>query len=106
MKMGFGAMDAVFFLGMLAIMWFLIVMPRRREQQAHAKMMSALKKGDKVMTTSGMIGEVNSLKDGAVTLRFHDNVRIDFDRSAISKKLGGDSSDEKDVKPKLEEAKA
>ena len=85
--MGFGAVDLLFLLGMVVIMYFLFFLPQKRKQQAMTKMLTALKKGDRVMTQSGMYGEVSSIKDNVVTLRFHDNVRIDFDKSAISQAI-------------------
>jgi preprotein translocase subunit YajC len=77
--------DVMFFLPMIAIMYFMIFLPKKKEQQAFAKMIESLKKGDRVLTHSGMYGEVVSIKDDIVTLKFHDGVRIDFNKSAISK---------------------
>jgi preprotein translocase subunit YajC len=114
--MGFSYVDALFLLGMLAVMWMLIIQPKRREQQALTRMFAALKKGDRVLTHSGMYGEISSIKDQVVTLRFHDNVRIDFDRTAIAKALDGEAAlaqnakdskaAAKEAEKKAEEAKA
>ena len=70
---------------MILIFYFMIFMPKRKEQQAITKMLAELKKGDKVLTQAGMIGEVVAIKESVVTLKFHDNVRIDFSKSAISR---------------------
>jgi|GEM_PF-1603155 len=102
--MGFTFIDFLFLGGMIAVMWMLVILPKRREQQAMAKMFAALKKGDKVLTHSGMHGEITAIKDQIVTLRFHDNVRIDFDRSAISKSLTATETGREE--PVQEEAKA
>lgn len=96
--MGFNMSDLLFFLPMILIMYFLIFLPKRREQQALNKMIANLKKGDKVLTNSGMHGEVSSLKDGIVTLRFHDNVRIDFAISSIAKVMGDPKEDKREEK--------
>jgi preprotein translocase subunit YajC len=96
--MGFQGMDMLFLLGMLVIMYFLIFLPQRRKQQALTKMLAALKKGDKVVTLSGMHGEIVNIKGDLITLRFHDNVRIDFDKSAIAAqgpKEGAEAKSEK-----------
>ncbi len=103
--MGFTSIDALFLIGMVAVMWFLIIQPKRREQQNHAKMLAALKKGDKVLTQAGMVGEVAHLKDPYITLRFHDNVRIDFDRSAITRVLKDEGTGSQEAKT-AQEAKA
>ena len=81
--MGFGKMDLVFLLGTILVMYFLFFLPQRKKQQALTKMLAAIKKGDQVVTTSGMRGEVTTVTDTTVTLKFHDNVRIDFDKAAI-----------------------
>lgn len=81
--MNFNIQDLMFFLPMIAIIYFMIFLPKKREAAALQKMLGGLKKGDKVQTHAGMIGEVSSIKDKIVTLKFHDNVRIDFTNSAI-----------------------
>lgn len=81
--MGFGKMDLIFLLGTILVMYFLFFLPQRKKQQALNKMLAGIKKGDQVVTTAGMRGEVAAVNDTVVTLKFHDNVRIDFDKSAI-----------------------
>lgn len=85
--MNFNIQDLMFFLPMIAIIYFMIFLPKKREAQALEKMLGGLKKGDKVLTHSGMYGEVASIKDKVVTLKFHENVRIDFASSAISRTI-------------------
>jgi len=82
--MGFGSADLLFLLGTILVMYFLFFLPQRRKQQALTKMLAALKKGDKVVTTAGMHGEVVALDDKTVTLKFHGDARIDFDKAAIT----------------------
>jgi preprotein translocase subunit YajC len=83
--MKFGPMDILVFVSMIAVIYFMIFLPKKKEQAAVDKMLSALKKGDKVVTNSGMFGEVAAVKDKIVTLKFHDGVRIDFASTAISR---------------------
>jgi preprotein translocase subunit YajC len=100
----FNMNDLLFFIPMILIMWFLIFLPKRREQQAINKMLAELKKGDKVLTQAGIIGEVAGIKDNVVTLKVGDGVRMDFVKSAIQKLM-----DEKPAAVKAEkpvEAKA
>ncbi len=77
--------DLLFVVAMIAIIYFMIFLPKKKEQAALDKMLGGLKKGDKVVTHSGMLGEISAIKDKVVTLRFHDNVRIDFISSSISR---------------------
>ena len=83
--MKFNIQDLMFFLPMIAIIYFMIFLPKKKEQQAFTKLISSLKKGDRVLTNSGMYGEVSAIKDDVVTLKFHDNVKIDFSKTAIAK---------------------
>ena len=83
--MKFGAPDLLFLLATILIMYFLFFLPQRRKQQTLSKMLGSLKKGDRVLTNSGMYGEVFAIKDNIITLEFHGNSRIDFDKSAISR---------------------
>ncbi|MDB5104844.1 MAG: preprotein translocase subunit YajC [Fibrobacteres bacterium] len=82
--MKFAPTDLMFILPMIAIIYFMIFLPKKKEQQALDKMFGSLKKGDRVLTHSGMYGEVAAIKDNVITLKF-DGVRIDFNKSAISK---------------------
>jgi preprotein translocase subunit YajC len=81
--MGFGSADLLFLLGTILVMYFLFFLPQRRKQQALTKLLAGLKKGDMVVTTGGMRGEVASIRDNVVTLKFHGDTRIDFDKSAV-----------------------
>lgn len=83
--MKFDPTQILFFALMIGILYFMIFLPKKKEQQAFAKMIQSLKKGDRVMTQSGMYGEVASIQGDIVTLKFHDGVRIDFNKTAISK---------------------
>jgi preprotein translocase subunit YajC len=82
--MGFGTADILFMLGVILVMYFLFFLPQRRKQQALNKMLAALQRGDQVVTTAGMRGEVYAIRDNVVTLKFHGDTRIDFDKSAIT----------------------
>jgi preprotein translocase subunit YajC len=77
--------DIMFFAGMIAVFYFMFILPKKKEQQAFAKMIESLKKGDRVVTNSGMYGEIYAIKDNVITLSFHDGLRIDFDKSAIAR---------------------
>jgi len=52
-----------------AIFYFLIIRPQRRQRDAHEKLLASLQKGDQVVTSGGIIGEVVYLKDNEVTIR-------------------------------------
>jgi preprotein translocase subunit YajC len=84
-------------IGMLLLFMLFVVRPERAERQKRQSMLDALKKNDRVQTIGGAIGVVADVSsDGKkVTLKFGDNTRIPFVRSAIQQVL----SDESDSKP-------
>ena len=102
--------DIMMFGSMILIMYFLIFLPKRREQQALNKMLSELKKGDKVLTQAGIIGEVTGMKDNVVTLRISsDGSKADFLKTSIQKLMGDEAAKKTDKSDKIEkpvEAKA
>jgi preprotein translocase subunit YajC len=108
----FNTTDLLFILPMILIMYFLIFLPKKREQQALNKMLSELKKGDKVLTQAGIIGEVTGMKDNVVTLRISsDGSKADFLKTTIQKLMGDEArkADKNEKAEKLEkpvEAKA
>ncbi len=71
-----------------AIFYFLLIAPMRKRQKQLQEMIAELKKGDKVVTTGGIHGEVYALEESTLLLKIADNVRIKIARSAISGKEG------------------
>jgi len=80
-------------IGFVAIFYFLILRPQQKADRQRKELLSAIKKGDRVVTSSGMHGEITNLADETVTLQVDDGVRLTFDRSAVSRVLGGGSSE-------------
>src|SRR3954468_18071010 len=52
-----------------AIFYFLLIRPQRRQQQQHKQLLASLQRGDRIVTSSGIIGEVVHIKDEEVTIR-------------------------------------
>ena len=72
----------------LAILFFFQIWPQRKRDKEHKNMLSTLKKGDRVMTSSGMYGIVDSFKDNeTVVLKIANNTKVEFAKTAIQVKL-------------------
>lgn len=69
--------------------YFILLRPQQAEQRRRKELLTSLKKNDKVVTTSGLIGTIADISsDGTrVTLKVDDNTRIKFLRSAIQEPL-------------------
>jgi len=76
-----------------AAMWFLMIRPQRKEEKRKKEMLSSLKKGDSVVTTSGIIGTVANVKDDTVLLKVGDNTKMEFVKSAITALRSGGRSE-------------
>jgi len=67
----------------LGIFYFLILMPMNRRKKKIEEFQAALKVGDRVVTTSGMYGQITKVNDSSVQVQVADKVRIEFSRQAI-----------------------
>jgi preprotein translocase subunit YajC len=65
------------------VIWFFMIQPERKARKRLEELRSTLKKGDKVITSSGMHGTVAQVHEGVVTLQVDEGVRIKFSASAI-----------------------
>lgn len=72
------------FLLIILIFYFFLIRPQNKKQKETEKMISALKKGDKVVTIGGIHGVVSSTKEKTVIVKVDDNAKLEFSRSAIA----------------------
>jgi preprotein translocase subunit YajC len=66
------------------IFYFLVIAPARKRQKKLQETIDALKRGDRVVTTGGIYGEVVSTEGGVIFLKVADNVRLKMAKSAIA----------------------
>jgi len=76
----------------VVIFYVVLVLPMLRQRKALRQMIDSLKKGDRVVTSGGIYGEVTAVEAATVMLRIADNVRVRVAKSAISG-LEAESSD-------------
>jgi preprotein translocase subunit YajC len=74
----------------LAIFYFLILLPMKRRQTKIQDFQQALKVGDNIVTTSGIYGQITRLNEKSVQLQIADKVRIEISRAAIGGYQGQD----------------
>ena len=76
---------------MVAIFYFLVFMPMRRQQKKTKDMVSSLQNGQTVLTSGGIIGTVVAVNDDTLILRIKpDNLKIQVARSAVTNLVGSD----------------
>ena len=88
------------FIAIIAIFYFLIIRPNSKKRKETDKMLSAIKKGDKIVTIGGLYGVIQSVKESTVIIKADENVKLEFSRSAISTVLNPSASREEKVEEK------
>ncbi|WP_106768480.1 preprotein translocase subunit YajC [Paenibacillus faecalis] len=79
------------FVLMFVIFYFLLIRPQQKKQKARNAMLSALKKGDKVVTIGGLHGTIVEITDDVVVLKVNDVTKLTFDRSSVSHSVAAGS---------------
>jgi len=81
--------QVVFFAAIFAIFYFLLIRPQQKQKRDRESMLFSVKKGDRVVTSSGLHGTVTGLGEHTVTLRVADQVKLEFDRAALGRIVEG-----------------
>jgi preprotein translocase subunit YajC len=71
------------FVLILAIFYFVILLPGKKKQQKVQEFLDSLKENDRIITTSGIYGQITRINGDKVQLQIADKVRIDVSRAAI-----------------------
>ncbi len=83
-----GIANIVLLVAIFAIFYFLLIRPQQKREKERKNMIAAIKKGDKVLTTGGMIGIVDTVReDDVVLLKVSGNTKVEFTKSAIQAKI-------------------
>jgi preprotein translocase subunit YajC len=67
----------------IGVFYFVMIGPERKQRKARERMLGALKKGDRVITTSGMHATVVGIQEDVLTLQADEGVRLKFNRGAV-----------------------
>lgn len=81
---GSGMSNIIFIVVMFAVFWFILIRPQMKQAKEHKNMVSALAKGDEVVTTGGMLGKINKIDDNFVVLEIADKVEIKIQKNSVS----------------------
>ena len=84
---------------MVGIFYFMMIRPQQRREKERRALLSAVKSGDRVLFSGGMLGIVTNVKDKILVIKIADNVKVEVVRSAVTQVLG------KDEEPAAEEKK-
>jgi len=69
---------------LVLIMYFFMIRPQSKRAKEHQKFLDGLKKGDRIITSSGIHGKVFNIQDNIVNVEVADKVRIKINKNAIA----------------------
>jgi preprotein translocase subunit YajC len=83
---GFG-FTIIMMVGLFALMYFMMIRPQMKRQKEHRAMVSALGKGDEVVTNGGLAGRIDELGESFVMVEISAGVKVKIQRGAIAQVL-------------------
>lgn len=69
---------------MVVIFYFLLIRPQQKKAKEHRNFLENLKKGDRIITTGGLCGEIVNIQDQVLTVEIADKVRVEVGRPYIA----------------------
>ena len=84
---GSGGMNILFFGALFAIMYFVLIRPQQKQAKEQQTMVAALKKGDDVITSSGILGKIFAVDEKVVTLEVGSGMKLRMLKSSVQGKV-------------------
>ncbi len=81
---GGGIVSFLPFILIFVIFYFLLIRPQQKQKKKHKETLDALKKGDRVITSSGFLATVSNIHKDIVTLQMGDNVKLKMKKDYIA----------------------
>jgi len=83
------------FIFIFILFYFLLIMPQQKRAKKKKEMIDHLKKGDRVLTSGGIIGTVVALSNKVITLQVSEGTRIKFNRAYVEEMVEEGDGEEK-----------
>lgn len=74
------------FVFLIAIMYFVIIRPQNQQAKKHKEMVESLAKGDKIITTGGLIVEIKKVEDTYFTIKMNNETEVRLVKDAVARK--------------------
>ena len=91
-----GLLSLAPFLLIFVLFYFLLIRPQQKKQKQQQSLLDALKKGDKIITTSGIWGTITNMGKDTVTIQIADNTKVKMQRENVARVRAEDEDKEKD----------
>lgn len=79
-----GLMSFLPLIVIFAVFYFMLIRPQMKRAKEHRNLVSALGKGDEVVTNGGLLGKITDLSDAFVTVEIAEGVQIKLQRNAVT----------------------
>jgi len=74
----------IFFVPVIILFYFMMIRPQQKQMKAHREMIGALKRGDTVVTSNGMIGKVTRVENDEAMVEISQGVNVRVVKSMIT----------------------
>ncbi len=74
------------FIFLIAIMYFIIIRPQQQQAKRHQEMLNNLQRGDKIVTTGGLIVEIKKVEEAFFSVKISDDTVAKLDKQAVARK--------------------
>ena len=86
---GGGASFWIMIILLFVVMWLFMIRPQRKQQKELEKFRNELKKGDKVITSGGIYGTIDEIKETSVLIKVDGDVKLRVDKNCIVRDSSG-----------------
>ena len=69
---------------LFALMYFMLIRPQKKQRETHQKLIESLKKGDRVVTSGGMLGTIAGITENTVIVEVSDGVKVKVQKSHVA----------------------
>ncbi len=73
-------------IGVLVVFYLLMILPQRRRQKKHQEMLKALQRGDKIVTSGGIVGSISRVKEDTFIIKTAEKTELEISKSVVSEK--------------------
>ena len=72
---------------LFAVFYFLIIRPQQKQQKAHQEMINSLTKGDKIVTSGGLVAEVIKAEEDFIKIKLKDSTTVKLEKNYVARKI-------------------
>jgi len=84
---GGGYEQIIFLVLIIVVFYFFMIRPQMKKQKEIKKFRESLQKGDKIVTTGGIYGKVNDIKEDVIIVEIAQNITVRVDKSSVVREI-------------------